>query len=64
MLLVCSQRLKGHDELIKYFVSKQGAYFYQRDLENMSHYPPQYGLRAKHIGDEPKHEEKSKPSHA
>ena len=33
--------------MINFFVQKQGDYFYQRDIENMSHYPPQYGLKAK-----------------
>ena len=50
LLLVCAQNLKGNDKLISDFVRKQGGYFYQRDIENMSHYPPQYGLRAKHHG--------------
>jgi len=36
--------------MINFFVTKQGGYFYQRDIENMSHYPPQYGIRAKNNG--------------
>ena len=51
-MLVCAQHLKGNDNLINFFVTKQGQYFHQRDLENMSHYPPQYGLRAKEIKSE------------
>ena len=47
MLLTCAEKLRGNDNMINFFVQKQGAYFYQRDIENMSHYPPQYGLRAK-----------------
>ena len=46
LLLVCAQHLKGNDSMIANFVQKQGNYFYQRDLENMSHYPPQYGMTA------------------
>jgi len=33
--------------MINFFVAKQGTYFYQVDLDNMSRYPPQYGLRSK-----------------
>ncbi len=44
LLLTCAEHLKGNEQLINFFVTKQGDYFYQRDLENMSHYPPQYGL--------------------
>ena len=47
LLLVCAQHIRGNDNLINYFLAKQGSYFYQRDLENMSHYPPQYGLRGR-----------------
>lgn len=47
LLLLCAKQLKGNGHLIDFFLTKQGSYFHQRDLENMSHYPPQYGIRAK-----------------
>ena len=50
LLLTCAKNLRGNDKLINTFVRKQGTYFHQRDLENMSHYPPQYGMKDKKEG--------------
>ena len=33
--------------MINFFLTKQGSYLHQRDLENMRNYPPQYGIRSK-----------------
>jgi hypothetical protein len=32
--------------MVNNFVKHHGVYFYQRDMESMSHYPPQYGIAA------------------
>ena len=32
--------------MINFFVTHHGPYFYERDIESMSNYPPQYGMAA------------------